>query len=116
MNRVRPAPRLDRRMVLEERVETANGSGGFSLAWVELGAHWVSVLPGAGRGDAVGHLPRGVVPLRLILRASAPGAASRPRPGQRLREGVRVYPVIAVVEQDPDARYLCCHAHEEVPA
>lgn len=109
-------PRLNQRMVLEERVELPNGSGGFAVSWAELGRLWVAVLPGAGREVRVEAVALGTVPCRLIVRGAPMGADARPRPGQRLREGGRVFAIRAVTEADPDARYLTCHAIEEVPA
>lgn len=109
-------PRLNRRMVLEERVERPNASGGHSLDWRGLGAHWVALEAAQGRAAGAEALATGELSLRLILRASPAGADSRPRPGQRLREGGRVFAILAVAEADPDQRYLTCFAREEVPA
>lgn len=107
-------PRLNRRMVQEERVETPNSSGGYALSWREIGAQWVAVEAGAGRGSGSEALATGLVPLRLILRASPDGAEQRPKAGQRFREGGRVFAVLAVADADPDQRYLTCFAQEEV--
>lgn len=109
-------PRLNRRMALEARVELPNGSGGLSLSWEELGRHWVAVEGGTGRVAGAEALATGQLSLRLILRAAPEGDAARPRAGQRLREGGRVFAILAVTEADPDQRYLTCFAREEVPA
>lgn len=109
-------PRLNRRMALEERVEVPNGSGGFLLNWQELGRHWVALETARGRDGGREALATGELTLRLVLRAAPEGDAARPRPGQRLREGGRVFAILAVVEADPDQRYLSCFAREEVPA
>lgn len=109
-------PRLNRRLVLETRGETPNGSGGFAISWTGLGTVWAAVLPGTGREGGAEAVTLGQVSCRIVLRAAPDGAESRPRPGQRLREGGRVFGILAVTEADPDARYLTCFAREEVPA
>lgn len=109
-------PRLNRRLVLEARTEVANGSGGLMVTWQERGALWAAILPGTGREGGAEAVALAEVPLRIVLRAAPAGAESRPQPGQRLREGGRVFAILAVTEADPDARYLTCFAREEVPA
>ena len=38
----------------------------------------------------------------------------RPRPDQRLREGARIFTILAVTERDPEGRFLTCITREEV--
>lgn len=107
---------LSRSLVLEEVLRVADGAGGFSLNWAALGTLWAEVLPGTGR-DVVGvEVTLASVPLRITVRGAPVDAPSRPRPGQRFREGDRFYAILAVTERDADARYLTCYAREEVPA
>lgn len=108
-------PKLNRRMVLETRVETPNGSGGLMRDWQGLGGLWVAVLSGQGRESVSEGLATGEVPLRIVVRAAPPGSDARPQAGQRLREGGRIFRILAVAEADPDARYLTCFSREEVP-
>ncbi|MBV0912944.1 head-tail adaptor protein [Anianabacter salinae] len=110
------APVLNRPMVLEDRVQLPDGAGGFSEGWQALGTVWVGVRPGAGRGGDVAGLAVGQVTHRLTCRAAPVGAPSRPRAGQRLREGARVFRILAVAEADGHQRYLVCTAREEVAA
>ena len=56
------------------------------------------------------------MPLRITVRAAAVGDARRPKPGQRFREGGRLFRILAVSERDTGGRYLACMAREEVPA
>lgn len=109
-------PRLNRRMVLEVRRESANGSGGLRFEWEALGSHWVSVSPGAGRELVMGGVTQSELTLTLVLRATPHGSTARPAAGQRLREGARVFRILAVQEADPDQRYLTCLAKEETAA
>jgi len=53
---------------------------------------------------------------RVYLRAAPQGSPQRPRPDQRLREGERIFTILAVSEADTAGAYLVCHAREEVPA
>lgn len=108
--------RLNRPMVLEEAVALPDGAGGHALDWRALGTLWAELRPGAGRerrGEAV---PEGVMLFRLYLRAAPQGSPQRPRPDQRLREGARVFRILAVSEADAAGAFLVCHAREEVPA
>lgn len=110
------APRLTRHMVLEARSEVADGAGGFAVAWVALGEVWAAVVPGAGRDGGTEAVSLGEVAVKITLRGAPVGAPSRPMPGQRLREGGRLFPILAVTEADAAGRYLTCFAREEVPA
>jgi head-tail adaptor len=109
MTAIRPS----RRLTLEAPQPAADGAGGFTTLWTPLGTLWGEIAHAAPRETA---LPAGsgtVLPVRVTLRAAPPGAPSRPRPGQRLREGTRAYVIDAVAPATPDGRWLTCHAHEE---
>ena len=47
------APHLNRALVLEGVLRTADGAGGFTEAWTALGTLWAEVLPGSG-SDVLG--------------------------------------------------------------
>lgn len=108
-------PKLKRWLVLESAADVADGSGGLLRAWVLAGRHWADVAPGTGRDTDGEEVRQATVPLRITVRASAVGAPSRPVPGQRFRDGSRVFAILAVTERDPDGRYLVCSAREEEP-
>lgn len=108
------APRLNRKLVLETPERVADGAGGFAQSWVPLGTLWAEITSGTGTerfGEGV-QLSR--TRFKIIVRAAPFDAPSRPRPEQRLREGVRIFRILSVAEHDTDARYLTCHAEEEV--
>lgn len=110
-------PVLNRRLVLEARERVADGAGGYVEQWVALGLHWAEVTPLRGRADEHETLPTAAVPVRIVLRARAPGRPGRPQPGQRFREGGQAYRIEAVAAADPGQRFLVCHAlQEEVSA
>jgi head-tail adaptor len=105
---------LNRLLVLEERNQVPDGSGGYAEVWAAVGSLWADVQLRSGRDAAGGDVALGVVSYRIVLRGAAPGAPSRPRAGQRFREGTRFFAIRAVAEEGPDGRFLICFADEEV--
>jgi Bacteriophage head-tail adaptor len=97
-------------------VRVPDGSGGYAETWQALGTLWADIRPGSGRREADEFAARAAVPLRVHVRGAPAGAPSRPVPGQRFREGSRVYAIHAVAEADPRGAWLVCHCLEEVPA
>lgn len=107
-------PRLNRRLVLEGPSRAPDGAGGWQESWAALGTLWAQIDARTGRdtGGEAAHLS--LMRYRIIVRAAPRGAPSRPTPGQRLRDGDRVFAITAVAERDADARYLTCFAEEEL--
>lgn len=110
------APRLDRRMVLETPQRVADGAGGFQLTWVERGVLWAELRPGSGREATGEEVLIALTPYRITVRGAPVGSDGRPKPEDRLRDGTRVFTLLAVTEADPRGQYLTCFAREEVPA
>jgi head-tail adaptor len=108
-------PKLRRWLVLEAAVDAADGSGGYVRTWAVQGRHWADVVPGSGRETEGEEVLQATIPFRITVRGSPVGAPSRPVPGQRFRDGSRVFTILAVTERDPDGRYLVCTAREEEP-
>ena len=107
---------LNRAMVLEDPVTSPDGSGGYATTWTALGTLWAEVRPGAASERRGTIAPEGRMTFRVYMRAAPQGSPQRPRPDQRLREGDRVFTILAVSEADPQGGFLVCHAREEVPA
>ncbi|WP_050522643.1 head-tail adaptor protein [Pseudorhodobacter wandonensis] len=107
---------LSRALVLEAPVETVDGMGGIALSWAAIGTLWAEVLPGTGRDTSGEEVVLSTVPYRITVRGAAQGAASRPVVGQRFRENMRIFSILAVTERDDSGRYLVCFVREEVPA
>ena len=108
------APLLLHQLVLESPERVGDGAGGFVQTWVALGTLWVSLEARGGRGVAQTGAAVSRAAYRIVVRGAPMGAPDRPRPGQRFRDGSRLFHIEAVTERDPRARYLVCHAHEEV--
>jgi head-tail adaptor len=107
-------PTLSRRLVLEARALQPDGSGGVDVAWVPLGTLHADVTPRSGREDFVGGQTRPRVRYRILVRGAPVGAAARPRPDQRLRDGGRVFDIVTVTEADAGGRFLEIVAEEGV--
>lgn len=109
-------PRLNRRLVLEAQENVADGGGGFAGGWVAVGELWAGIDARTGRArDEAGH-PVSDVTLRIVVRAAPQGSSMRPVPGQRFRDGARIFAIRAVAERDADGRYLTCFTQEELVA
>ena len=109
------APHLNRAMLLEGVVRAPDGAGGFTEAWGGLGTLWAEVLPGSGSDTLGEERMLSAVPYRITVRGMPKESLSRPKAGQRFREGARLFLIQAVTERDPQGRYLTCFAREEVP-
>lgn len=109
------APHLNRALLLEGVVRTPDGAGGFTEAWTALGTLWAEVLPGSGSDTLGEERMLSAVPYRITVRGTPTGSPSRPKAGQRFREGTRLFLIQAVTERDQFGRYLTCFAREEVP-
>ncbi len=105
-------PNLNRKLVLEEAVQTADSMGGVVETWTALGAIWASIDARGGEEREIGGRMVPVSKFRIITRAAPYGAASRPRAEQRFVEGGRVFDILAVAEMDGAAQYLEIWAEE----
>lgn len=104
---------LNRLLTLERPVVAADGAGGFATLWEVVGTVWGEIVPGIGRDAKGEETMLASVAYRITLRGAAVGSERRPVAGQRLREGARVFQILAVTERDAVGRYLTCFAREE---
>ncbi len=110
------APKLNRKLVLEEAQTVPDGAGGFTTTWVSLGELWAHVKAGTGRETAAEFVTLSTVPYRITIRAAPVGSPSRPKPDHRFRDGTRLFRIQAVTEDAGPGTYLVCFAREEVSA
>lgn len=105
-----------RRLILERSEAVADGAGGFSRVWPEIGTLWGDVRMRSGdlRDTEFGQTPR--LRLRVKTQAVPEGHEMRPRVGDRLRDGGRLYQISALHEGDPLGRTLVLLVSEEVGA
>ena len=111
-----PLPRLNRRLTLETPERVSDGSGGYVETWNSLGVVWAELRPRTGRETVAQAAPVSSVSYKIILRAAPVGHPARPLPGQRLRDGARLFHIHALTEYDVGGQYLTCFAEEEVVA
>lgn len=109
-------PHLTRKLVLEGRVNAPDGAGGFTETWAVRGTVWAEVVAGTGRDVPGEEITLASVGYRITVRGAPQGAPSRPRPDQRLRDGARLFRILAVTERDAAGQFLTCFAREEDPA
>ena len=108
-------PELNRAMVLETRALNPDGGGGQVEAWVALGTLWAAIERPAARLVADGAREVPALRVRIIVRAAPTGQDRRPLPGQRMRQGDRIFAIQAVSEYDPKGRFLQLWAEEDQP-
>lgn len=107
-------PVLNRRLVLEAKTRVPDGAGGYSESWSSLGQMWAELRSPSGRERSGAGSSVSAVRYRIFVRAAPQGSASRPEPGQRFRDGLRVFAIRAVADEGTDGRHLMCFADEEV--
>jgi head-tail adaptor len=107
---------LNRKLILEAPERLADGAGGYSDGWIQLGEIWGEIVARTGREKQGEAVPVSTVGYRITVRGAPVGASNRPLPDQRFRDGSRVFRILAVTERDPDGHYLTCFAEEEVAA
>lgn len=107
---------LDRYLRLEARQDISDGAGGFVETWAARGNLWANVVArsGTARSGEFGASARQA--LKITVRAAPQGHPARPKSGERLIDGGRIYTVLAVHEDARAARFLTLAAREEDPA
>lgn len=108
------APRLNRRLVLERAAGTPDGAGGRASAWVVAGTLWAEMTPQSGREVRIEAGAVARAGYRVRLRAAPVGSETRPRAGDRFLSGTRVFDILAVQDDGPEARFVICTVAEEV--
>lgn len=110
------AVKLNRLLTLEAPMRASDGSGGFVESWQTVGTLWSEIVAGAGRDRGGVEVTFSTVPYRITVRGAPQGSPRRPVVAQRLRDGGRVFHILAVTERDAAGQYLMCFAREEVLA
>jgi SPP1 family predicted phage head-tail adaptor len=91
---------LDRRLTLEEPVETADGTGGVTLSYTPVTTLWANVEPVSARSITVADAPGATITHRIIVRRR-PAISTR----HRFVEGTTIYRVVTV-RDDATRRFL----------
>jgi len=99
--------RLNRRLVLEAPVETADGAGGVARSYATVTTLWALLEPASARGDVVGDRLGTTVTHRILIRFR-PDVTTR----HRFRSGARTFRIVAILEHDK--RTLEIRAEERI--
>jgi SPP1 family predicted phage head-tail adaptor len=98
---------LRHRLVLEEAQRVSDGGGGFTEDWVTVATLWAAIEPGGGgEGVESGRLA-GRVTHEITLRYRA-GVT----PAMRLRQGTRVFHILAAIDEGERQHWLRCLCEE----
>jgi len=93
--------RLRHRLTLEQEMPSADGGGGYALAWTTVATLWAAIEPIAGREQLQAMQLASPVTHRVIIR-HRPGVGA----GMRARLGSRLFNIRAVIDRDERRRYL----------
>ena len=91
---------LNRRLVLEAPVESADGAGGVTRSYAAVMTLWASVEPVSARGAVVADAPGATVTHRIVMRRRA-AITTR----HRFVEGTTIYRIVTLRE-DATRRFL----------
>jgi SPP1 family predicted phage head-tail adaptor len=96
------------RLELQEEIETPDGAGGFSTAWVLRRLAWAELMPlSAARIERAGNVTAETTHEIRIRRQDGV------RPGMRFVLGSRRFRIETVRDPDETGRFLLCLAKEE---
>lgn len=91
---------MNRRVTLQRRSQSQDGSGGQSVAWVELATVWAWLDPQMGREQVVGSQVRSVSQVNILIRYFK-GLTAK----DRLVYQGRIYSITGVTDPDEKHRY-----------
>jgi SPP1 family predicted phage head-tail adaptor len=100
---------LNRRLVLEAPVESADGAGGVTRGFAAIATLWVSVTPVSAARAIEAERLGAKVTHRLHLRF-LDDITTR----HRFRDGVRIYRIVTICDRDGRKRLLEIEAEERV--
>jgi SPP1 family predicted phage head-tail adaptor len=101
--------RLNRRLMLEAPVESADGAGGVSRSFAAIATLWVSVMPVSAARQIEAERLGAKVTHRLHLRFSNDITTRH-----RFRGGARIYRIVSIRDRDGRKRFLEIEAEERV--
>lgn len=101
--------KLNRRLVLEAPVESADGAGGVTRTFAAVATLWVSVTPVSAARQIEAERLGARVTHRLHLRFSNDITIHH-----RFRDGGRVYRIVALRDRDGRKRFLDIEAEERI--
>ena len=100
---------LRHRLVLEEPLESPDGAGGVTRSYATVTTLWAAVTPVSARGNVVADDVGANVTHRIIIRSGSDVSTRH-----RLREGARIFRILALQDQDGSGRFIEINAEERV--
>jgi SPP1 family predicted phage head-tail adaptor len=100
---------LNTRLVLEAPVETPDGAGGAARSYTDVTTLWAAVRPVAADGDIVAAATGATVTHRILIRMR-----SELTTRHRLRDGLRIFRIVALRDHDGTRRFIEIAAEERV--
>jgi SPP1 family predicted phage head-tail adaptor len=97
-------------MMLQNPVETPDGSGGVAVTWSDVAMVWTAIETVSPRSESFGGRQIEEASHRVILRYR-----DDIRAGQRLTKSIQNYRIQLVSDLDGTGRYLTCFVLEERP-
>lgn len=101
--------RLNRRLVVEAPIETPDGAGGVSRAFMAVATLWADVTPLAARASTDAASLGALATHRILVRAG-PEITTQ----HRLRLDAREFCIVAIRAHDRSGRFIEIHAEERV--
>ncbi len=98
---------LNRRLVLEEPVDTPDGAGGVVRSYQAVTTLWAALVPAGASGVVVAD-GRGVTVTHRITIRSRSDVTTR----HRFRLGARIFEIVALRDEDGEGRFLTVAAEE----
>src|SRR5256885_9209128 len=97
---------LNRRLVLEAPVESADGAGGVTRSYAAVMTLWATVEPVSARGAVVADAPGATVTHRIVIRKRSTVTTRH-----RFVEGATVYRIVTL-RDDATRRFLVIGAEQ----
>jgi SPP1 family predicted phage head-tail adaptor len=101
--------RFNRRLVLEAPIETPDGAGGVTRAFMTLATLWAEMTPLAGRADTQAASLGAIATHRILVRAGVDITTQH-----RLTLDAREFRIVSIRDHDRSGRYIEIHAEERV--
>lgn len=99
------------RAVLESKVLTADGGGGYSESWEAYATIWAALELGSGGKAAEAGRPEMRVPCGFIIRRRSDVSINH-----RVRVGSRLFAIRAIADQGPHSTWMTLLCEEGAPA
>jgi SPP1 family predicted phage head-tail adaptor len=100
---------LNIRLVLEAPVETPDGAGGVTRSYSAVTTLWAALRPSGADGDIVAAATGATITHRILIRVHS-GITTR----HRLREGSRIFRIVALRDHDGTRRFTEIAAEERI--